>query len=231
MLTIITINKNNSAGLERTIDSLNIQEDMNFFWILVDGKSIDNSVLKADSFCGGNKLIISEPDLGIYDAMNKGIHFSKNGPVMFLNSGDTLAVRDVTKILNIIWSDDIDIALGGFSVRGKIRFPKINLWRFWSMPTSHQAIFYSRKLLLRFKFDTSFKYAADYEHYLRINKIRLCVVKVRKCLVVNEPYGSDSYLSLVLAEYKQAQLKNNLWPIWANTVLAFKKVYLRRVLK
>ena len=95
------------------------------------------------------------------------------------------------------------------------------------MPTSHQAIIYSSKLLERFTFNETYRYAADFEHYLRINKSPLCISKVMLPLIINEPYGSDQNLDVVLDEYRQALIANGYPRLWAKFVFWFKSRYLK----
>ena len=87
-VSIITINFNNSKGLERTFKSVFEQTFQNFEYIVIDGQSIDGSkdLIKANS----NKIAywISEKDHGVYQAMNKGIQQASGEYVLFLNSGD-----------------------------------------------------------------------------------------------------------------------------------------------
>ena len=93
LLTIITINRNNAVGLEKTIKSVLFQTCLDIDYVVVDGASTDESVntIKHFSTQFGNRLRwISEPDNGIYNAMNKGIGMATGEYVEFLNSGDYL---------------------------------------------------------------------------------------------------------------------------------------------
>lgn len=103
-LTIITINWNNAAGLEKTMKSVLGQVCTDFEYVVVDGASDDGSVDIIEKYAGkfGERLKwISEKDKGIYNAMNKGIGMASGEYVEFLNSGDCLAAPDVTgKMLN-----------------------------------------------------------------------------------------------------------------------------------
>jgi len=99
-LSIITINRNNAEGLRKTMDSVFSQTFIDFEYIVIDGNSNDGSIelikqfnhSSLEHFCW-----ISEPDSGIYNAMNKGIRMAKGEYIQFLNSGDTLAANDVTE--------------------------------------------------------------------------------------------------------------------------------------
>ena len=98
-LSIITINRNNAAGLEKTIRSVASQTFKEFEYIVVDGASTDGSVdviKKLESEFSHLKWV-SEPDKGIYNAMNKGLRMATGEYVQILNSADCLATTDVTE--------------------------------------------------------------------------------------------------------------------------------------
>lgn len=99
-LTIITINRNNASGLEKTMQSVIDQTSKEFEYVVVDGASTDGSVdiiRKYAALLGPRLKWISEPDKGIYNAMNKGIGIARGIYVEFLNSGDCLAGADVVE--------------------------------------------------------------------------------------------------------------------------------------
>lgn len=92
-LTIITINYNNASGLQKTMESVLAQTSKDFEYIVIDGASTDGSVEFLQTFKLSNFQtlnLISEPDSGIYNAMNKGIRMAKGDYIHFLNSGDWL---------------------------------------------------------------------------------------------------------------------------------------------
>ena len=99
-LSIVTINRNNANGLEKTMMSVASQTCKEFEYIVVDGASTDDSVevIKrlAPQFCERLKWI-SEPDKGIYNAMNKGMRMATGDYYQILNSGDSLVSEDVTE--------------------------------------------------------------------------------------------------------------------------------------
>ena len=98
-LSIITINRNNIAGLEKTLQSVAVQTSKEFEYIIVDGASTDDSVeviKKYESRFFSLKWV-SEPDTGIYNAMNKGLRMASGDYVQILNSGDSLVANDVTE--------------------------------------------------------------------------------------------------------------------------------------
>lgn len=226
MLSIITINFNNVAGLQKTIKSLALLRKSGFEWVFIDGDSKDESVKLAQDFCLPTDVIISEPDSGIYNAMNKGIQYATGDQILFLNSGDVLH-PDIQSVRELGLDKTVDLHLFGFEIRNTVRMPRMNAWRIWSMPTSHQAIIYSTKLLRKLSFNESYRYAADFEHYLRINRAKLKILKTMKPLIINEPYGSDQNLDVVLDEYRRALVSNGYPRLWAQFVYWLKSRYLK----
>jgi len=90
ILSIITINKNNAVGLKKTIQSVICQTYTDFEYIIIDGVSEDGSVEIIRKYIDNINYWISEPDTGIYNAMNKGILKAQGEYCLFLNSGDWL---------------------------------------------------------------------------------------------------------------------------------------------
>ncbi len=100
-LSIITINYNNAEGLRQTLQSVNAQTCKAFEHIVVDGASTDESVeiIKQMTDDSVNRRWISDPDSGIYNAMNKGIRMASGEYIQILNSGDCLADEKVTECM------------------------------------------------------------------------------------------------------------------------------------
>lgn len=99
-LSIITINRNNAPGLEKTMQSVLSQTRRDFEYVVVDGASTDDSitVIRRLAPAFGDRLKwISEPDKGIYNAMNKGIGMATGEYIQVLNSGDSLVSPDVVE--------------------------------------------------------------------------------------------------------------------------------------
>ena len=85
-LSIITINYNNNNGLQKTVNSVLSQTYDNYEYIVIDGGSDDGSKAFIESQASHMDYVVSEPDNGIYDAMNKGIKKAKGDYCLFLNS-------------------------------------------------------------------------------------------------------------------------------------------------
>ena len=89
-LSIITVNLNNRDGLKKTIDSVISQTFKDFEWIVIDGGSTDGSRELIEQYVNHFAYWVSEPDKGVYNAMNKGVKKAKGEYLQFLNSGDWL---------------------------------------------------------------------------------------------------------------------------------------------
>lgn len=96
-LSIITINYNNLDGLKKTIESVSSQTCKEFEYLIIDGGSTDGSVAYIESKSDAIDYWISEPDKGIYNAMNKGIELATGEYILFINSGDHLFSNKVVK--------------------------------------------------------------------------------------------------------------------------------------
>ena len=116
-LSIITINYNNEKGLRKTIESVVRQRCTDFEWIVIDGNSTDGSRVLIEEHSGRMSYWVSEPDMGIYNAMNKGIKVAHGDYLMFLNSGDSL--NDEYTIENVLpFLIDKDIYVGRINSMG-----------------------------------------------------------------------------------------------------------------
>lgn len=101
-LSIITITYNAEKFIGRTIASVNQQVFKDFEYLLIDGNSTDKTLEIAGENAGLFDKIVSEPDKGLYDAMNKGLGLATGDYVWFVNAGDEIAAADITKKLHEI---------------------------------------------------------------------------------------------------------------------------------
>lgn len=231
ILSIITVNKNNSPGLITTLSSLMKQDDRDFQWVFIDGNSEDDSLSIAKNFIRNGDVLVSEPDSGIYNAMNKGIKCAEGRYIIFLNSGDSFFDKNSIDLIKENLKKDYEIIMFGFRHKNRVQMPKQNWWRYWSMPTSHQAIIYKESCFTNNLYNENYKFAADFDHYLLINKKKIAIKRDRKILVLNEDYGTDMHLDLVLDEYKQILIKFGIPLFISNIINNFKKYYLKSIIK
>jgi putative colanic acid biosynthesis glycosyltransferase len=179
LLSIITVAFRNLDGIAKTHASLAHLEkasDISFEWIVVDGGSNDGTQEFLENLCGNYHLrFVSEPDNGIYDAMNKGIEMARGKFALFLNSGDIFH-PDVAHVVRQLQSqkDDVMItsdALLDFGDGHKTkRSAKPGWYIYHSLPASHQAIFFPLAGLKVWHYDLQYKVSSDYALAARLYK-------------------------------------------------------------
>lgn len=174
-LSIITVCRNESARIGQTIESIVGQSCPAFEWIVVDGDSSDNTLEQVR--CHGARLtrLISEPDRGLYDAMNKGIATARGEYLLFMNAGDRLADSDVVGAFldNNFTADlvvgDIRIILkSGRELYRKSTDKKLDPDLLYWRTLPHQATFIKRSMIKKIGvYDLSFEIASDWEFFAR----------------------------------------------------------------
>ena len=174
-LSIITINYNNAIGLEKTIESVVSQNSQDLEYIVVDGNSADESKKIIQKNKDHINNWISEPDSGVYNAMNKGLAMATGKYLLFLNSGDLLANKEVvSQILPQLKSDE-DIIYGdliysknGVSVEKFSPPNELNLVYFLHFFLPHPATCIKKDLFDKVgSYKENFKIISDWEFFLR----------------------------------------------------------------
>lgn len=173
-LSVITINRNNADGLQRTLTSVLEQTSREFEYIVIDGASTDGSIDVVRSFSFGIPFKwISEPDGGIYHAMNKGLRLAEGDYCLFLNSGDVLYDPEV--IDTFVRADcQADIVAGKEYVPQLGRFftppspGKLTYDYFYDNVLAHQSTFIRRRLLLEYGgYNEEYRIVSDWEFWLK----------------------------------------------------------------
>jgi len=193
-VTVVTVVFNGGKVLEDTIRSVINQDYSDLEYIIIDGGSTDNTLDIIKKYNSRISLWVSEPDKGIYDAMNKAISLSTGKWINFMNAGDHFYSSTV---VSEIFDKGIDYSLysaiyGDAEYRLKsFRYIKkgkeCNQDRF--MPFSHQAAFVKVDIAEKFKFNLKYKIAADTEFFLKLNKLGHTL----------------QYLSIVVCSYDASQ--------------------------
>lgn len=171
-LTVVTVTYNAAKDLERTIQSVISQTYFpHIEYIIIDGNSKDTTVEIIKKYESYLSYWASEPDKGIYDAMNKGIKIAKGAWINFMNAGDIFTTN--TTVADILAEDiaTFDIIYGNYIVayqtfKSNIYTPK-ELSAFYSgMPVNHQSIFMKTEVARLHLYDLTYKIACDYEQLL-----------------------------------------------------------------
>lgn len=166
--SIITINYNNKEGLRKTIESVVNQSFKDFEYIIIDGGSTDGSIDAIKEYASHIDYWVSEPDNGIYNAMNKGILQAYGEYLNFMNSGDEFYDKDVLETVVSMLDKDIIVGkiMHGTEVWG---FPKeeITMLDLVQGTVLHQASFFRRELFDENMYDEKYKIVSDWKFYIQ----------------------------------------------------------------
>ena len=187
-ITYITVTYNAAAVLQRTLDSVLEQDYPHIRHLIVDGASTDETLQIVDDYANRSNeaenghvvLVTSEPDNGIYDAMNKGLRSATGDYVCFLNAGDFLPTTDtVTRIVAALGSQspavlygDTDIVdtEGRFLHHRRLAPPENLTWQSFrqGMLVCHQAFYARADYAIATPYDLRYRYSADVDWCIRI---------------------------------------------------------------
>ena len=171
-LSIITVNLNDRAGLLQTLESVRRQTFHDCEHLVIDGGSTDDSPDLLRQWAPKLAYAVSEPDRGIFDAMNKGVSQAKGEYLLFLNSGDTLSTADTLQRL-FASGPTADVVYGnsravGNGVGGILTYPSPLTMEFLFVSSiGHQSALIRRELQLAHPYDTSLRIAADWKFFLQ----------------------------------------------------------------
>ena len=207
-LSIITINFNNRDGLRKTIESVVNQTWQEFEYIIIDGGSTDGSVEVIQEYADRIDYWVSEPDKGIYHAMNKGVAVAKGEYCQFLNSGDSLSDVDaLNQILFELNNTDIVFAQMRFT-NNQIVYTvphNITMQRLYTHSLPHPSSFIKRELLRKWPYDESLKIVSDWKFWIQALIFGECSYKVVPRTIVDfDTTGisaNNTHPSRVLADY------------------------------
>lgn len=217
LLSVVTIHLNDFEGLGRTLRSLEPHLAAGGLdWVVVDGESDRGTAEQAevlDAARNSAAAFVSEPDAGIYHAMNKGTRMAQGGFVLYLNAGDELQPGfEFGRFLaaargepGMIWGNCTERYQGGQLVPIKTRSAR---WAWYGMPACHPAIFFNRRILGPEPYDTGFSIAADYDLVCRLLKSGSEVVMLDHPVSVFHRGGvSDARSRLTRSEENQVRMK------------------------
>ena len=172
-LSLITINFNNKEGLQKTIESVVAQTFKDFEWIVIDGGSTDGSRELLEQYADHFAYWVSEPDRGIYNAMNKGIDHAQGEYLQFLNSGDwlnaptTLQEFFATPLEGDIVYGDQDYYEGNRLVESRKHPVVLSLKYLYEWSLGHSSSFIKRELLTETHYNENYRIVSDWEFFLK----------------------------------------------------------------
>jgi glycosyltransferase involved in cell wall biosynthesis len=179
--SIITVTYNAAKVLEDTIQSIVTQTYKNTEYIIVDGGSTDGTLDIIQKYKEHIHTVVSEPDNGLYDAMNKGIKLATGDYICFLNAGDGLHEDDTlqqmvhsitgTELPDVLYGEtEIVDSEGHFLHMRRLSAPKKLTWKSFKkgMLVCHQAFFARRDRVE--PYDLQYRFSADFDWCIRIMK-------------------------------------------------------------
>ena len=179
--SIITVTYNAGAVLEDTIQSVITQTYRNVEYIIVDGGSKDHTLDIINRYREHIHTLVSEPDKGLYDAMNKGIRLATGDYLCFLNAGDELHEDDTlqlmvhsingTELPDVLYGETAIVDEEGHFLRmRRLSAPEDLNWKSFKdgMLVCHQAFFPRRELAE--PYDLRYRFSADFDWCIRIMK-------------------------------------------------------------
>ena len=182
--SIITVTLNCQNHIESTILSVINNKDFQYIeFIIIDGKSIDNTCKIINKYKSFVNIYLSEKDLGIFDAMNKGTKLTSSDWVMYLNAGDILDEKFYNYNLDefmeyaLVYGDTNDIGIG-------VRKPfNLSYLKYGMIMACHQSMFFNKKILkTELFFDLNYSSYNDFELIIRILKKKYKIIYIERLI-------------------------------------------------
>ena len=194
--SIITVTYNAEKVLEDTIQSVIFQTYRNVEYIIVDGASKDHTLDIVNKYHNRINKVISKPDKGLYDAMNKGIQLATGDYLCFLNAGDKFHDSEtLQKIVHTLKGQELPDVIygetaivdeeGHFLHMRRLSTPAHLNWKSFKqgMLVCHQAFFVNRELAINHLYDLQYRFSADFDWCIRIMKKAKCLHNTRLTLI------------------------------------------------
>lgn len=230
LFSVITVTFNCEREIKVTLESVASQTCDDYEYIVIDGQSKDKTVEIVKEHPTRVDVLASEPDKGIYDAMNKGINIAKGNYIIFMNAGDTFASPDVLAVVKKHLSEsNVDLLAGS----AKVIYPDHSTKKKTGtqpyknskyMPVCHQSLFAKRDVLLRFPFDLSYKLAADFNFIMHAINADCSFLLIEDDISLVSAGGvSDIKRCAVWNEYQRVHDKFNKPTVNSNTFYLGRK--------
>lgn len=195
-ISIITVCYNAQETIQYTIDSVLSQQYSNFEYIIIDGQSTDMTCSILSSINNPKFKYISEPDEGIYDAMNKALGIASGDFLIFLGADDLFysdkVLLDVVPFLkkqDVVYYGDVLLKKGK-----KLYDGKFTRWKFGYKNVCHQSIFYPKSVYKSHLYDKDYRLVADWVYNLQLLKegIKFVYINIIVAIYNNEDGASSS---------------------------------------
>jgi glycosyltransferase involved in cell wall biosynthesis len=236
-ITVITVVRNGEKTLEQTMLSVLNQTYLNIEYIVIDGASTDGTLgiiksyderIKNGEFPNVSFRWISEPDRGIYNAMNKGIDMATGEWIGIINSGDgyeksaikTVASEMIKRPEAGLLFGNMKIIREGHYFRDEVFSGTINVK---VMNISHPTVFVRKRIYVRHgKFDEQFRIAADYDLLLRFYQRHIVFQHLNSAIAFFATGGVSSNFNVkILRERYRIRIKNHINPFSMKEIFVY----------
>ena len=241
LVTVITAVRNNKEGIRKTLESIFSQTYSNLEVIVIDGASTDGTMEVVREYADKIDYAVSEPDKGVYDAMNKGIAASHGDFVNFMNSGDTFHAPDVIEAMRLeeienpntlVYGDTSVTYFDGTYRERPAEFFKTRM-KFKGVGICHQTMFFPGQELRQRRYDLSYRIVADYALVYDLWQSGTLFL-YRPLIVADYEWGSgissDPY-GLIKVYRENARVARQQWnPLyWAKILLEYWRLWRKKV--
>jgi glycosyltransferase involved in cell wall biosynthesis len=214
-ISIVTVTYNAEQYIEKTIKSIIEQDYLNLEYIIIDGASSDSTTDIIKKYEKYISYWISEPDSGIYDAMNKGIDKANGDWIQFLNAGDTLVSSNTLLEVSEFLVQENDL-VHGLMWRNKPTRKLLAPYSSIENPLDgcfiwHPTLFTKINIMKKHKFNTNFKIAGDYDFFLKCIKFNYKIKFINVAItdyLENGISQSDDMLSTIEVLFSQTKYTN-----------------------
>ena len=170
-VSVVMVTYNAGLLADKTLTNLAEQDYPNMEIVVIDGRSTDDTVPIIERHAASLGAVmrwVSEPDGGIYDAMNKGSLMATGEWVIFMNAGDVFASADVLRRIFAHGQPDADVLYGDVIKDGMVKRAPYTYYPYHRMLFCHQCVLTRRQMLLQTPFDTRHKLSADLKLFLML---------------------------------------------------------------
>ena len=212
-LSIITVNYNDSEGLERTIKSVISQTFQDYEFVIIDGGSTDDSLNVIKKYENYIDYWTSERDGGIYPGMNKGLRQAKGEYLNFMNGGDYYHSTDVLEKIFAL-DTDADIITGAHAENGLRNVGKggVTMLDLYKWAIDHQASFIRREVALRHPYDEKYRIVSDWKFFIEALIFDNCTFYYTDMIVVDVDMKGISNTNFALDKQERNAVLHELFP-------------------
>jgi len=240
-LSVITICYNIKEEIERTCQSIVAQTTHDFEWVVIDGGSTDGTLDILNKYKDHIDIFVSEPDKGIYNAMNKGIRLAHGEWLNFMNGGDEFADKSVIADFLAFDGHDADIVYGNCNVLEANGFIRLQQYSDISDKTffctdciGHQASFIRRVLFDQYGlYNEKYRIVSDWEKWIIFAENNCNFQHWDRVVSIYHHYGVSSTMSkrhhserqeVINAHYTKEEIANSIKNVWSYKYLIGNKI-------